>query len=313
MESMIARFIATLLLSLPLGLVAQTGNTMQPLVNREITMLEFVGGGSPLTAAERSQAANIVAMGMREAPNQWIATDKQMQTFIAVLGKQNPAILGIDRDASRYQYAFKVAVIPELAKEFDLENRIIDAHDPILARDSARKLIVTEHMLLVLRQASQWTANSFGVAPPSSLFLFVVRARVQQLATIEPDLANGLGHIERDQPFLNPYWSQVGQPARVKIFTNKQNLGAPAELSDPRSSQWALAQAAAQLSGYAAKHAGTSGMGSQALYSMYLMKTRGAVMSNAARGLSPACSPLLSPSARFGNHCTAPMPVPGLP
>ena len=60
------------------------------MVQNEIRFLEFLGG-SPLTPAERQQAAEIVALGMHNKPDAWKAEDQGKQQLLNDLAKASPS------------------------------------------------------------------------------------------------------------------------------------------------------------------------------------------------------------------------------
>ena len=118
--------------------VAQ-GQDTQGMVQREIARLQFDGGGSPLTSAERQQAAGIVALAMRTNAAKWTELDRGNQPMLAALARHDPAVDGFVWDQQRYAYLFNQGIDPQFAPVAAMERRILDAHDPVVVMDAAHR------------------------------------------------------------------------------------------------------------------------------------------------------------------------------
>ena len=280
----------------------------QGIVQREIAVLQFVGGGSPLTSAERQQAALLCASAMRKDAAKWTAADRAAEQMLTVLAGHDAAIVGRIWDQQRYAYLFHEGMNPVFAAEAAIEGRIIEAHDPVVVMDSAHHRAVTGHMLLAVREAANITAAGYKLPPPAGDFDVIVRGEVQSLPTLDPAIADGFAHATRDQPYLGRWLAAATPAARTKFYNNRDKVFH--EVDNHRAEQWQIAEAGAMMSGFAAKHAPAGGSAQEQLYRM---KMQNHVLGDAMRGNSPGCNPTLSASTRAENNCTSPIPVPGLP
>lgn len=269
-------------------------------VNDEIQMLHFVGGGSPLTSAEQQQAANIVAMGMRTAPDRWKQADASIRQSLAIISRQDELINRRMREVDRNIYVFQIPDQGGLGPEFMLEKKIIDAHDPVLFEDAARQRVLTRHMLPMLEQASAWVAKSYQLPPPGPQFEANVLAslKAQYLKLAEP-VADGLMHIESNGLYAPMYFDHVPPAVHAKFFSDKRSFN---NLDDPTSEQWELAETAGMLARYAAKQlpAANGSMQGGMLSQQMQMKA----LQGAARSFSPSCNVTVgSYSSRAQSGC----------
>ncbi len=288
----------SLLATLLLGLTACAQNTNQsanPMVAHEIRLLEFTGGGSPLTPAEQQQSAAIVAQGMRSAPDAWRKADADMQKAIAILDQNNAARNNALRELFRYAYVFPSATNSSgpLHAEFLLEQHIVAAHDPVLAVDPARKLVITEHMLGPLQQTAGWIAKSYQLAPPGPSFLAIVRREIRALPTLDAPIAQGLAHIESNAWYAPVYFDHIPEPRRTNFFTNSRKTTFN-NLADPTSEQWQIAEAAGMLASYAQKQAPQQQQGgnnsAQLSERLLTQQMQMKALQGAARSYSPSCN-----------------------
>ena len=277
--------------------------TRDLMVEHEIKALEWVGGGTPLNAQEREQAAQVVDMAMRDAPDRWRQQDSAMADLLSNLARGSAPYKNALWDANRYAYAFPSG--SGWPREFAIEQRIIDAHDPVLAQDAAQKRVVTEHMMQSLAQSSAWIASRFKLPPPASDFETVVRATLRkQLGTVEPAIGDGLAHIERDAWYLSAYFDHIPEPRRTNFFSGTRDKTFH-NISNPTDEQWQLAEAAGMMARFAAQQAPAQGAGSASISEQSLMQqlTQKA-LTGAMRSMSPECNVTVgSYSDRAQNNC----------
>jgi hypothetical protein len=161
------RVLLTVFLVLLAPALARAQVSSESMVAREIAMLEFVGGGSPLTPGEREQAAAVVQEGMRLDPKAWTELDAQHAQALQAANRASPAQVGAVRLNWRLGAAKHNIAAPDFAPLADAERRILDAHDPVLYLDAAHGWLVTAHTVQVLAQALPGGAKALGLPPPA--------------------------------------------------------------------------------------------------------------------------------------------------
>lgn len=293
------------LLAAPLALAQQPQPNQQVLVQQETALVQFIGGGSPLSAAERDQCAAIVDDAMRHHPDAWLKDSENDEAALKLIHSGNATVIGRFYDSERYAYQFEGKTGP-LAAYFLLERRIIEAHDPVLFVDVQHHWLVTAHMMVALRAGAQWAASMYAMTPPRTDFDQSVRAQLATLPTLDPAIADGIAHISRYQTLAPLYFSSLTPAARAKFFSNKAAFN---HLDEPGMEAWELAETGALEARFASRQVANNSSLSQMIYGS---KLQSAWMGNAARSLSPSCNPTLSTSARMQNNCIAPVPVPGI-
>ena len=281
--------------------------SLQTMIDHETFLLEFAGGGSPLSPAERQQAAQIVREALNDPAAHWLQVAAREAQSVAVIQSHDPKVVGAMWDGTRYNYAFDTGEGP-LQRWFLIEKHIIEAHDPVLFADAPHKRIVTAHMLDALRKSAAFAASMYNVPPPAQDFGSLVRGDLPQIPSVDPDIADGLAHIVRYQPYILPYFASLSPASRTNFFAKSKSSFN--HLDDHAIEQWEIAETGAMLSRFAVRQTGQSASMQSLTYGMQMQYN---TMGNAARGLSAACNPTLSPSARAQNNCNAPIPVPGLP
>ena len=302
------RHLASLLIlnAVAFGIAQQAQPDQQVLVQREIAMVRFIGGGSPLNAVERDQCTAMVHNAMRRDPDAWLKAAANDEAALKLIESGNPTVMGRLYDSVRYSYQFKTDTGP-LAPYFLIEKHIIEAHDPVLFVDVQNHWLVTAHMLVALRAGAQWAASMYAMAPPAADFDKVIRAQLLTLPTLDAAVADGIAHISRYQTLAPLYFSSLAPAARAKFFANKASFN---HLDEPGMEEWELAETGALESRFASRQVANNSSLSQQIYGSKLQSTW---MGNAARSLSSSCNPTLSTSARMQNNCIAPTPVPGIP
>ncbi len=151
------------ILTLPWTCPAQASD---PMMAHEVALLEFVGGDSPLTPAERDEAAEAVQEGMRVDSAAWTALDAKRARDLQEAAHASPATIGALRLSWRLGAARHMVANPDLASIAATESRIIEAHDPVLVLDTEHGWLVTAHTIRVLAQALPAGARALGLPPP---------------------------------------------------------------------------------------------------------------------------------------------------
>ena len=260
------------------------------MVRTEIAVLEFIGGGTPLTAEERQEAAEIVAKGMQAHPDLWTAADRNAQLLLAEIAKKNTVDNRALREANRYVYAFTTPNMGRLGEEFVLEQRIVESHDPVVAIDTVHRRLVTQHSLGILRQTSAWVAQSYGIAGPAANFDTQITADLkQQLSSLEPGIGDGIAHIERDAIYAPPYYAGITAAQKQDIFVTRRSATFP-NLNDAKGEQWQIAEAAGMLSRFAATQTQNAMIHSTTSALLHSQQRQLNSLHNAAVGASPACN-----------------------
>ncbi len=295
-----------------------TSAAQSPIVDHEVYLLQFVGGGQPLTPAERAEVATMVAAQMSAHPEQWRAIDQKEQTTIAVIEAASPVQRAALWDSNRYIYAFPQDPNSEYARNFGAvfaeEQKIIEAHDPVLGIDPQRHLVFTEHMIPAIHRAAAWAGGFYHVPGPDANFDARVRQAVQGLPSAQPDVAFGLTHIVALEPLIRPEVAK--KPALAEQVSKASYQMNFAGKTNPTAEQnQLLGTTSAAAVRWGLHHGGTSPQGGgsmgQMLY-MHQLALKG--LHDAAMAGNPHCNPVLnsgSTLASFG--CIAPVPVPMLP
>jgi hypothetical protein len=218
------------------------------MTGREIALLQFLGGGSPLSSTEKQEAARIVDLAMHTAPQTWIRLDENGAKVLQQIAAGGPASAGDIRESGRLSSELGKSIDPKLQTTFDMEARIIKAHDPVVFFDRAHNLLVTEQTLRVLQTASTWTAKMFQIPAPDDRFLDTVRETARSgISTVFDQIAlDGLVHIERNFPYAGKFFAQVG-PQKTDAFF-RGNRPRMIDLPDHKAAQLNLAKAAAVIS-----------------------------------------------------------------
>ena len=171
----------------------------------EIAVLEFLGGGSPLTREERQQAIEASALAARLQPAFWIKATMKWRSILQRAAGDH-VYEGDVREGSRYtvqSYAQNGHgdVLAGMEPVDAIENRIILAHDPVVVFDPQHKFIVTEHTLQVLQQAAAWMSENAGLPGPGADFTDRARQWIRSsYASLDAETAEALAAIERDLP-----------------------------------------------------------------------------------------------------------------
>jgi hypothetical protein len=278
----------------------QTGSATASAASQEILFVQFAGGGTPLTAPERTRIGQIVAEAQSNPQVQWNAVQQRHLRVLAAV--QSGGSSGPLWDAVRYLYVQPEAM-GTFARGLAEEKQIVEAHDPVIASDPAHHRIVTQHMMPAIRFVATWSATTYGLAQPGADFDGIVRQRLPQLSAQDEPVADGFAHVARYAPYLNAYFARMPAPDRARFVTSSRKTFN--HLDQPGMEAWEISQSGAMVARFAALHSGAATSGSADMLMNSYLGT------NAVRGYSPACNPTLSGGTRVANNCSAPLP--GLP
>lgn len=270
------------------------------MTQREIALLEFYGGGSPLTTQERQQAAQIIQSGLQNDARAEIAADAQGQLLLNALKRGGGAFVAETREAGRLGAQRHMAVNPALQQQEMMEAQIIEAHDPAIVFESAHKRLISAQTVRVLRQANALGAKLFDVPAPgpdfSTEMTYALRSGYAQM---DDGLQEATAHVERDLPYAAGFLRSANPQKRAAFVQDYRAkiMAAP----DPAGQQLRLAEVMAMIGLTAYRHNRGAGGGNslQAQYghlqeqNLLNQQLRGAM-----RSYSPACN-VTSPGYNF--------------
>ncbi len=275
--------------------VAQAPVNRFAMIEHEIKTLEVIGG-SPLTSQEQQIAAQVVDMAMRSSPEHWRQTDVNMANALQSFAQGNLLTKQRIRERWRYNYAFDPDYKFEWRPEYALEKKIVVSHDPVIAIDLARKVVVTKIMMQSLKRTAVWAATVHKVPPPQPNFNEIVSSYlVQGLAGMQPNVANAFGHVEQNAPLTIGFFDSMPKPLYAKMIAGNHKIFFEPE-HDINLEQWNLAQAAAVMSWFAAQHS-SAPAGNMTQQQMQDILKR----------LSPLCGPMVGAKQRENNGCPGPI------
>ena len=231
---------------------AQSTPATAGLVAREIAVLELAGGGTPLTAAERQQAAEAVASAMRGNPQvllgNYAALAEPLQR-----AAHDRAYAASFQKLLRYTAEENKPVPRGLELAAAIERRIVCAHDRTVVFDPARHHIITEAGLRDFRTAAAWLAREWNLPAPTQDFTAHVRNwfRTSYL-TADNDLALVLATQGESFPSVAPALARV-DPKRVAAVA--QQVRQQLQAAGPTSRDLGLAESIAVLGAAAARKA----------------------------------------------------------
>ncbi len=275
------------------GVVARAQTTPDPaaMTAREIALLQFYGGGTSLSPAERQQAAEIVQSGLRSNPRAMIAADAEAAHLLATLAKADAPGIALARATGRLNAALHRAADPSLRPQQDAEARIIETHDHTIVLDAAHQHLISEQTLKVLERANTAGARVFDVPPPGPDTADALRVTLRtQYLSLDASMQDALAHAEQNLPYAAAYLQQA-QPEKRATFIaqyRQQILAGPT----PADQQFRLAEVMVETGQAGSRHAGQRGGGTGSmlagrLQSQMLLQHQ---LMGAARSFSPSCN-----------------------
>lgn len=219
------------------------------LAKLDIDALEFIVA-APLALEERQQIAEVVRTNWQTEAGRMAAIGGRITQDLATDLKLSPEDAEATRESWRGGTEFPSS--PLIEPWASVEKRIEDAHDPIVALDAAKRRLVTERSLFVLRNAAAWTAQKIGLPGPDDTFIDRARAMVRARYPLLPDeVARGLAVIAGNSRYEAGYINDTAPEKRDAFFAATRN--AFAAVRDPAEQQWWLARFTATFADTAAK------------------------------------------------------------
>ena len=283
-------------LGLALFLLARTTRAAPPpapseAVRREITLIEFYGGGSALTAEEKREAADMLQRNFQTAAKAEAAADAGAQKLLQVLQAAPPPLIASVREGTRLNVQLHLAVDPALKDQQLMEARIIEAHDPVVVFDPQHKELVTVQTLLALQHADTFGATLFGVPPPGADFVSQMRRIVPGAwSSMDNGEQEALAHAERDLPYAAAFLQGI-DPGRLAGFV-KEWRGKIMAPKDAGAQQLNLAEVMAVIGMTAFRHSqsGNGNIAGQLAYRLQLQDLVNRKLQEAVRSYSPNCN-----------------------
>jgi len=230
------------LLSLSIGTASATPPPdIVGMTQREIFLLQFYGGGSPLSPQERQEAADIIESGMQHAPQAELSAAAGAAKLVRLLARAPGPLIARVREASRLNVELHSAVSPALQQQQLQEARIIAAHDPVVVFDPAHKRLVTVQTVKILEQANRLGAQTFSVPAPGEDFVEDMRQAIRRAwPGMDDGVQEAMAHVERDMPYVvgflqsaNPQnWADFVRIWRAKIMAAPDATGQQLNLAE---------------------------------------------------------------------------------
>jgi hypothetical protein len=249
------------LLLLPAAAVSAQPPDIAAVIQREIALLRFYGGGSALSEPEQKAAADMVQLEMQQAPQAEIAADAGAAKLLRTLAQAQPPTIALARESGRLNAQLHDAVSPALRSQQAMEAQIIAAHDPAIVFDPAHKRLVSEQTLRILQHADELGASTFGVPAPGPDFVDLMRKALPGAwPNMDDGMQDSVAHAERDLPYANAFLQGIDPQKRAAIVQTYRTkiMAAP----DAAGQQLNLAEVMAVV-GRTAFHHTQSGSGTQ--------------------------------------------------
>jgi hypothetical protein len=280
-----------LILSLfPVAAMAAPAPDPAPMAQREIALITFYGGGSPLTAQEQQEATDMVRAELQSAPRAELAADAGAARLLDTLRKAPAPLIAQAREGGRLNVQLQKAVDPALQNQQQMEARIIEAHDPVVVFDPTHQQLITQQTLRVMQHADFLGANVFGVSPPGDDFITRMQGLLPQAwNTMDPGMRDAMAHAERDLPYA-PAFLQGIEPPKRDAFIQTWHAKITAA-SDAGTQQLNLSEVMAVIGMTAYRHTASNGKVNGALADRLNMQNLvNRKMQEAVRSYSPTCN-----------------------
>lgn len=228
------------------------------ITQHEIALLQFYGGGSPLSAQEQQEAADMVQQELRESPRAEIAADAGATKLLHTLARADAPLIALARETGRLNAQLHEAVNPSLQQQQAMEARIITAHDPVIVFDAAHKRLITEQTLRMFQHADAVGAATFNVPAPGPDFVAQMSATLPHAyPTMDNGMQDAMAHAERDLPYAPAFLRAMPQQKRATIVQTYRAkiMAAP----DTAGQQLYLAEVMAVVGATASRHSGGGG------------------------------------------------------
>jgi len=291
-----------------LGLVIGTASAASPpdiagMTQREIFLLQFYGGGSPLSPQERQEAADIIENGMQHEPQAELAAAANAAKLVRLLAHAPGPMIARVRETVRLNVELHEAVSPALQQQQLEEARIIAAHDPVVVFDRAHKRLVTVQTLKILEQGNRLGAQIFSVPAPGEDFVAEMRQAIPRAwPSMDDGMQEAMAHAERDMPYAMGFLQSANRQKladfvrtwRAKIMAAPDATGQQLNLAE--------VMAVIGMTGYRHAQRGGGGGGGQVgaalAERLQMQDLTQRQMLGAVRSFSPTCN-VTSPNAGY--------------
>lgn len=289
-RSALARALLLIVFVVPPAATAAPPPDAAAITQHEIALLQFYGGGSPLTAEEKQQASDMVQRELRDAPRAEIAADVGATKLLHTLAKADAPLIALARETGRLNAQLHEAVNPALQQQQAMEAQIIAAHDPVIVFDAAHKRLITEQTLRVLQHADAVGAATFNVPPPGPDFVAQMReALPRAYPTMDNGMQDAMAHAERNLPYAPAFLRAMPQQKRATIVQTYRAkiMAAP----DTAGQQLNLAEVMAVVGAIASRHSGgSSGTQGALVDRLQRQNLLNHQLEGAMRSYSPTCN-----------------------
>jgi hypothetical protein len=190
-------------------------------------LLAFIAG-SPLTPAEQQRVSDRTASDFAKDPAGVRQADERTHAFLDKIAKDPPYAVAEKRAA------FRLSV--EQLPESDAGRRIVEAHDPTVAFDPARKRLITEQSLQEIDQAYAWVSKMLDTPGPDSGFIPAERSFLRARFASLPDASQeAVANVGRNYPIAVQVlaradkskvdaWIAESRPIALKLDPQQRSL-----------------------------------------------------------------------------------------
>jgi len=155
-------------------------------------LLAFVAAG-PLTPAEQQRVSDQTASDFAKDPAGVRKADERTHAFLDKIAQDPPYAVAEKRAA------FRLSV--EQLPANDATRRIVEAHDPTVAFDPARKRLITEQSLQEMDRAYAWVSKMLDTPGPDSGFIPAERSFLKARFASLPDASQeAVANVGRNYP-----------------------------------------------------------------------------------------------------------------
>jgi hypothetical protein len=274
-------------------LLAAPAWAQDAVVAREIALLEFFGGGSPLTPAERAEAAEIVALQQRTDPRQAAVNDANGAQLLHRIAAGADAGTELIRAQVRRTATFGHASNPAFEPVVRAEGRIIAAHDPAVVADPAHERLITQHAVEAMVAADRAGARLFSVPSPGADAVPALADRLRaEYGGLDEKMQEFLAQADGNLPYATRYLETSGRD-KLAGFVAQWRPQIMA-VTDPVEQQLRLTEVMAVAGSVGAKQAaggggsgGTGGLLADQMIRQSLLQQK---MLGATRSFSPRCN-----------------------
>lgn len=183
----------------------------------ETALVQFYGGGTALTGAERAALHAAVRRTFAADPLGAQSAAADAAQVRAILKRQSGPNLAYARELGRTQVAFGGMHALGPGAEGSMARRIIEAHDPVVVSDPARQQLVTRQTVKALAQGVSEGARLFGAPAPGPEAALAEAVR-NGWSGMDGGIRDAMVHAGRDMPFAMPFLMHARPAARAAFL-----------------------------------------------------------------------------------------------